>query len=526
MEKVVAAVDELEDGDVKGVEVGEVEVLLVKLDGEFYAVGGECSHFGAPLADGVIHNGRVRCPWHQACFDAVSGEMEEPPGLDALSKFEARQEGGKVIVTVPEGSTGETRPEMVEKDLNQDDRVFVIVGGGAAGISAAETLRTSGFQGEIKLVTREENPPYDRTQLSKVRMSKNLKSIPTLRSEELYEEADIDLMTGTEVTGIDKVEKQVSLKRGKNLSYDKLLIATGSEPNDLPVPGTDKENVFKLRTPGDLSEINQAAESGSHALVVGSSFIGMETAVSLHERGLDVTVVSLSSVPFEEVLGEEIGELYRKTHLEKGVNFELNSKVKSFEGNGRAEELELQDGTSLPADFFVLGVGVSPATGFLDGKFELNDDGGLSVDSGMKVEEDVYAAGDVASFPYWATGEEVRIEHWRLAQQHGRLAGKNMAGMDEEYESVPLFWTNQFDIYLRYIGYADSWDEVIFDGEVSEKNFVAYFVGENQVQAVAGVNVNQKMAALSELILEDELPDPETIRSNGFEPIKKLRELG
>ena len=525
MEKVVAGVEELEDGDVKGVEVGDAEVLLVRLEGEFYAVGGECSHFGAPLADGVIHNGRVRCPWHQACFDAASGEMEEPPGLDVLSKFEAREEDGKVIVTVPEGAAGQTRPEMVEKDLSQDDRVFVIIGGGAAGVSAAETLRARGFQGEVKLVTREEYSPYDRTQLSKIRMKKNLESVPNLRSEESYEEAGIDLLTGKEVTGVDKGAKKVYLRGSEELGYDKLLIATGSEPNDLPVPGTDKENVFKLRTPEDLSEINSSAESGSRALVVGSSFIGMESAVSLHERGLEVTVVSLSSTPFEEVLGEEIGELYRKTHAEKGINFELNSEVKGFKGNGQAKELELRDGTVLPADFFVLGVGVSPATGFLDGKFELNDDGGLSVDSGMKVEEDVYAAGDVASFPYWATGEEVRIEHWRLAQQHGRLAGKNMAGMDEEYESVPLFWTNQFDIYLRYIGYADSWDEVIFDGEVSEKNFVAYFVGENQVQAVAGVNVNQKMAALSELLLENELPDPETIRSNGFDPIEKLREL-
>lgn len=525
MEKVVANVEELEDGDTQQVEVGDVEVLLVRLEGEFYAVGGECSHFGAPLADGVFHNGRVRCPWHQACFDAVSGEMEEPPGLDALSKFEAREEDGKVIVSVPESADTQTRPNMVEKDISQDARTFVIIGGGAAGISAAETLRTSGFQGEIKLITRDKYYPYDRTQLSKVRMAKNLESVPNLRSEEFYEEANIDVMAGTEVTGIDKDEKQVSLNGAKNLNYDKLLIATGSEPNDLPVPGTDKENVFKLRNPEDLSEINQAAESGSRALVVGSSFIGMETAVSLHERGLEVTVVSLSSTPFEKVLGEEIGELYRKTHLEKGINFELNSKVKSFKGNGRAKELELQDGTSLPADFFVLGVGVSPATGFLEGEFELNGDGGISADKGLRVTDDVYAAGDVASFPYWGTGEEVRIEHWRLAHQHGRLAGKNMAGMDEEYESVPLFWTNQFDIYLRYIGYADSWDEVIYDGEVSEKNFVGYFVRENKVRAIAGVNVNQTMAALSELMLEGELPDPKKIRSDGFDPIQRLREL-
>lgn len=525
MKKVVADVKDLEDGDMRQVEVGDAEVLLVKLEGEFYAVGGECTHFGAPLADGVIHKGRVRCPWHQACFDAASGDMEEPPGLDVLSKFEAREEADEVVVSVPDDATGQTTPEMAEKDLEEDDRTFVIVGGGAAGASAVETLRVNGFQGEIKLITREENLPYDRTQLSKVRIAKNLKGVPTLRSQDFYEEIDVDVLTDTEVVGVEKDEKGVSLAGGKTIGYDKLLVATGSQPNDLPVPGTELSNVFTLRDPLDLEKINNSAEEGSRAVVVGSSFIGMETAVSLYERGLDVTVVSLSSVPFERVLGDEIGELYKETHSKKGINFELNSSVSSFKGDGEATILELQDGSTLAADFFVLGVGVSPSTGFLENTLELNEDGGIAVDEQLRAEEDIYAAGDVASFPYWGSGEEVRIEHWRLAHQHGRLAGRNMVGSREKYRSVPLFWTNQFDIYLRYIGYADSWDEIIFDGDISEKRFIGYFVEDDQVLAAVGVNANQKMAALSELMIEDELPEPEEVRANGFDPVDKLRGL-
>ncbi len=525
MEEVVAKVDEFEDGDMREVEVGDVTVLLVRLDGEFYAVGGECTHFGAPLADGVIHNGSVRCPWHQACFDATTGELEEPPALDALSKFKARVEDGKVVVSIPDEATNESLPEMAEKDPDRDDRTFVIIGGGAAGHSAAESLRQSGFQGEIKIITAEENPPYDRTQLSKYNMANNSNRLPVLRSREFYREVGIQLLTGKEVTGLEVDEKRVTFSDGQTVDYDRLLIATGANPNELPVPGKELKNVFTLREPEDLKKINQKAESSANVTIIGSSFIGMEAAASLSGRDLDVTVVSLSSTPFENVLGEKIGEVYQATHSENGVSFEMGSNVKSFNGNGAVEEVELANGKTIPSDFVIMGVGVTPATGFLEDSLNLNEDGGIPVDDRLRVTEDIYAAGDVAAFRDWRTDDEIRVEHWRLAQQQGRVAGKNMAGQATKFRSLPLFWTNQFDIYLRYVGYADDWDEIVFDGDPSSKEFIAYYVSDGEVVAIAGSNSNMEMAALAELMEEGQIPDPDEISSGGLDPVERLKGL-
>ncbi len=525
MEKAVVDAAEMNDGEMREFEVDERKVLLVRLYGEFYAVGGECTHFGAPLADGVLHKGRVRCPWHQACFDAVNGDLEEPPALDALSRFEARVEDGEVIIQVPEGSTNEAGPKLAEKDLTQDDRTFLIVGGGAAASTAAETLRQSSFRGEIEIVTREESPPYDRTQLSKYQMANNKSGVPNLRNSDFYEEAGITLRKGKEVVGLDREAKQVFLNDGSEVNFDKVLLAPGSEPNNLGVPGEELDNVFSLRTPRDLKSINKKAEEASRVMVIGSSFIGMESAASLLERDLEVTVVSLSSTPFERVFGKEIGEVYRKTHGENGVDFEMESEVGSFKGDGKVREVELADGKTLPADMVILGVGVTPATGFLEESLDLDEDGGIEVDEHLKVTDDIYAAGDVARFPDWRTGEKIRVEHWRLAQQHGRVTAKNMVGERTAYRSVPLFWTNQFDIYLRYVGHVSSWDDLIITGDLGEKKFIGYFVKDGRIAAAAGSNVNQKMAALAELMGEEDLPSPEKVRSDGFDPVEHLKKI-
>ncbi|MFB6291067.1 MAG: FAD-dependent oxidoreductase [Candidatus Bipolaricaulia bacterium] len=525
MREVVVNADEMNDGDMREFEVGDQKVLLVRLNGEFYAVGGECTHFGAPLADGTMHKGRVRCPWHHACFDAVNGDLEEPPALDALSRFEARVEDGEVIVEVPEDATSEVQPELVEKDLSQDDRTFLIVGGGAASSTAAETLRKTGFQGEINVITREESSPYDRTQLSKYQLENNKSGVPNLRTSDFYEKAGIRITKGKEVVSLDTDAKKVSLDDGGDVSYDKVLLSPGAEPNTLGVTGENLNNVFPLRTPEDLSRINKKAEEASSVVVIGSSFIGMETAASLRGRGLDVTVVSVTSVPFERVLGKQIGEVYQKTHSDNGVNFEMGSKVDSFKGDSEVREVELSNGEALPADMVVLGVGVSPATGFLEESLSLEADGGIDVDKYLRVTEDVYAAGDVARFPDWRTGEKIRVEHWRLAQQHGIVAARNMAGERIPYRSLPLFWTNQFDIYLRYVGYTSSWDDLIITGDLDQKNFIGYYVKDGRIAAAVGANVNQKMAALAELMREEKLPTPGKIRSDGFDPVEHLRGL-
>ncbi len=519
-EKVVAKVDELSDGGMKKVECGEKEILLVKLDGEFHALGPECSHYGAPLEEGVLNEGRIRCPWHQACFDAVSGDIEEPPALDAISDFETKVKGEDVVVVLPEEVEYTRVTDMVSYNPGKDDRTFLVLGAGSAGNAAAETLRQSGYEGRIVMVTREENLPYDRPDLSKRYLKERVKQSPTLRSKEFYDRHDIEVLKGKEAVEVDFSDKIVVFEEGQELEYDKLLLATGGRPRRLS--GSDLDRIFTLRTVEDANRINDAAEDSTRVLIVGASFIGMETAASLKESGLSVTVVAPESTPFERTLGKEVGQMFEEMHKEKGVNFRLGQKIERFEGEEKIESAVLEGGEEVKTDFVIAGIGVEPATGFLEDD-DLNSDGSLSVDFNLRFKEDVYAAGDIARFPDWRTDDEIRIEHWRLAQQHGRIAAKNMTGDDADYSSIPFFWTRQFETSLQYVGYVEEWDEVIFDGDPSSRDFVGYYEKDGMILAAAGLGNSAKMVAIAELMQMDEMPSPEEIKTGSTDITGKLK---
>ncbi len=355
----------LQDGQMQRIELEGKPIVLARVQGEYYAFGGKCTHYGGPLDKGVLKGYSLICPWHHACFDIRSGLRLEPPALNDLPHYPVHIEDGDVTVTIPH--TNETEPQG--KVNPADSRHFVIVGGGAAGNAAAEELRRAGFEGRITVVSAAPNVPIDRPNLSKDYLDGHAKPewIP-LRSPEWYAERDIELLLGTHITRIDPEAHTIDSNQGTLLHYDKLLLATGGTPRQLNnVPGAELNGIYTLRTLDDATRIIQAVESGKRAVIIGASFIGMEVAASLAGgRGAAVTVVAPEVVPFSRILGDDIGRMYQQAHEQNGVQFRLGDGVVSFSGqNGQVRRVDLKSGESLDAEFVVVGVGVVPATNFL-----------------------------------------------------------------------------------------------------------------------------------------------------------------
>jgi NADPH-dependent 2,4-dienoyl-CoA reductase/sulfur reductase-like enzyme/nitrite reductase/ring-hydroxylating ferredoxin subunit len=511
MEAKVARIDELKDGEMREVAVGKTKVLLVRLKGKFYALGGECTHYGGPLAEGALSGHRVTCPWHQAVFAVMNGDLEEPPALDAEPCYAVRLSGNDVMVTVPEGAENRRTPGMAGRDPG-DTRTLVILGAGAAGNAAAETLRQDGFGGRVIMITGEMRLPYDRPNLSKGYLSGDAgpEALPW-RTAEFYRDHDIEVRLGQRVARVEAPLKTLSFADGATLSYDALLLATGGVARQLEVPGAQWPNVFTLRSADDADAIMGDALPGARAVVIGTGFIGMEAAAALTKRGLTVTVAGRGSIPLLRQLGPEIGGMLMQAQEEKGVGFRLGRTPVRLEGDGRVRAVVLDDGEALAADLVVVGLGIKPATDILQG-VTVNVDGSVTTDRRLRVTEGLYAAGDVARFPDWRDGSLIRIEHWRLAGQHGRVAAHNMAGRRVEFAGVPFFWSEQFDLFLQYVGYAGSWDEFIVHGDLVGRNFLAFYVKGNRVMAAAGLQRDRQLAALAELMRLDRLPAPEALR--------------
>ncbi len=496
----------------KEFQAGETPVLLTRVDGKCHAVGARCTHYGAPLVDGALVGDKIICPWHHACFNAATGDLLEPPAFDALPNYPIRIEGDNIFVEISDDAADRRTPTMSKRDLSIDKRLFVILGGGAAGYMAAQTLREDGFRGRILIVTRENRLPYDRPNLSKDYLFGHSEPewMP-LRPDEFFDEHDIETIFEKEAVGVDASGKRITFGDGSEIDYDSLLLATGGVPRQIDLPGSDLKNIFTLRSFDSADEIIAAAENAKRAVVIGASFIGMETAASSKKLGLSVTVIAPDKVPFEKTLGAEIGTLFRKIHESNGVEFRLGNHVARFEGDHQVQSVVLESGERLDADLVVVGIGVMPATAFLTG-VELHKDGGVIADRNLRISADIYAAGDSVHFPDARSGENIRIEHWRTSLQHGRIAAHNMTGIETVYDSVPFFWTTQFDSTLNYVGHAKSWDEIIFNGDVSGKDFLAFYVKDDRVLAAAGMNRDHDLAQIEELIKLDRMPPTQSLK--------------
>ena len=478
-----------EEGVLAG-RVGGQAVLLSRFGDELFAVSGTCTHYGAALAAGLVDGRTVRCPLHHACFDLRTGAALRAPALDPLDRWCVEYEGERVFVREPIAAASSDR-----RRASPGVERVVIVGGGAAGLACAQELRQLGYRGAIAMLSAERDAPCDRPNLSKDYLAGTAPAewLP-LRGEGWYSEQRVELRLGCEVRRIDPAGRRVHGAAGEAFDYDRLLIATGSEPNRLRGRAFDGGKPLTLRSIEDAAAVSALARAGARAAVVGASFIGMEAAAALRQRGLEVTVVAPEAVPFERLFGTEVGRWFRQLHERHGVRFELGAEVAGIEPGA----VRLADGRAVAADLVLLGIGVRPRIDLAEAAGLALAGGGVRVDRYLETSQPgIFAAGDVAAYPDPLTGEPLRIEHWVVAERQGQVAAANMLGEQRPFEAVPFFWTEQFGVALRSVGHAAAWDRVEIDGAVASGDFIARYFDRGR--HVASAAVGRDLA-----ILEDE----------------------
>ncbi len=466
--------------------LGEDPIVLVRRGMTVRAYAGKCPHAGAPLEQGALCGDRLVCPWHKAVFALDGGALLEPPALEALRRYQ---------VTVTDGVaeiTGATLPPLLAAPVTRAPGTIAIVGAGAAAAAAVAHFRARGISSRIVVIGREDKPPYDRTALSKMVIAGEMEpaSIDCLPADVFT--GAVELIAG-EVVRLDVATHRILLADGTEISYDRALVATGGVPRVPDIPGVRLGGVHVLRSSADAASLVADIEDAHEAVLLGASFISLEVASGLRSRGIGVTVVSNGAIPLAHQFGEAIGARLKRLHEEHGVVFRTG-EVERFEGHGRVTAVTLADGAQLACDLVLLGTGVAPAAGFVAGASLA--DGALEVDAHLRAARDLYAAGDIARFPY--KGDATRIEHWRLAQQHGWLAARNILGDDAAFDGVPFVWTAQHGKRIDYLGHAAEWDEIVIDGDLDALEFLGFVVKDGQVTAVIACARETEMAHLAE----------------------------
>jgi NADPH-dependent 2,4-dienoyl-CoA reductase/sulfur reductase-like enzyme len=376
--------------------------------------------------------------------------------------------------------------------VSQNEK-FVIVGAGLAGASAAETLRSEGFDGSIDLIGAESHRPYIRPPLSKEYLSgKDELEKAFVHPEDWYATNNVNLRTGTTASSVDKVAHTVTLSDGESIHYDKLLLTTGSSPRRLPLPGTDLDGVYYLRTLDDSKALHSILEAGGKRLVlIGSGWIGMEVAATAKTLGNDVTILERDPIPLAVALGDDLGQMFADVHEKQGVILRMSLTVASIVGaEGRVTGVRIDGGEVVPADLVLVGIGAIP-------NVELAKAAGLEVDNGIVTDEsmrtsdpDIYAAGDVANAYHPVAKMRLRSEHWANALKGGPVAAKAMLGQSVSYDEIPYFYTDQFDIGMEYSGFGPMTKgaELVYRGDPDSHEFIVFWLAGGKV--VAGMNVN------------------------------------
>lgn len=482
---------EIPDGGSLAGTVGEDEVILVRRGDHLFAVGAHCTHYHGALADGLVVGDTIRCPLHHACFDLRTGQAVRAPALEPIGRWRVERSGDRVLVH--EKMNPVVRPRPASKPAS-----VVIVGGGAAGLSAAHTLRQEGYDGPITMLSADDSPPVDRPNLSKDFLAGTAPDewMP-LRPAEYYAQQRIDLCLNSRVSAIDGADRRVTLEGGRELEYGALLLATGANPVHLDIPGASGSRVCYLRTFSDSRAIVAKTAGATRVVVIGTSFIGLEAAASLRARGIEVHVAGHDTVPMQRVLGADVGRFVQSLHESHGVKFHLGTTVARMDGS----HVTLTDGTTVDADFVIAGVGVRPST-------DLAAAAGLSVDRGVSVNEyletsatGIFAAGDIARWPDPHSGASIRVEHWVVAERQGQAAARNMLGQREKFTAVPFFWSQHYDVTLNYVGHAENWDSVAIDGSLSERNCSIRYQSGGRTLAVATIS-RDRASLEAELAME------------------------
>ncbi|ORY32308.1 hypothetical protein BCR39DRAFT_523859 [Naematelia encephala] len=515
---------ELSDGQMKSVDFEGGKVLVSKIKGQVYATSAFCTHYGAPLEKGTLsHDGRVVCPWHGACFNVCTGDIEDAPGLDSLWSFSAKVEDGKIIVSASEKEIKSKIGRIVPKAraAKESKERVVIVGGGSGGIHTVESLRMNGFTGEIVLISEEPYAPIDRTKMSKGLVD-DAEKLQWRKPEELKNDFKVDFQPGTSVTKVDKEAKTVTTSTGQTVKFDHLVLATGAKPKKIPIDGADLEGVLTLRFVADTKAITSAITKESDVVIIGTSFIGMEVASAiLKKEPKSVTLVGMDEVPFEAILGKEIGTAIMESMKQQGIKFIMKAgveKIAPAESNSsHCGSVHLKGQDPLPANLIIMGTGVSPATGFLkESGFELEKDGGIATDEYLQVKgyPNIYAIGDIAHYVQYPDKFQRRVEHWNVAGNQGREVAHNIARPNDKvaYTKIPIFWSS-IGKGLRYLGSGAGFDEVYTDGNVDELKFATYQAKNGKVTAVATMQRDPIVAKASELMRLDIMPSLADIKA-------------
>ncbi len=459
--------------------VGGEPVILARSGGVLHAVGALCTHYHALLSDGLLADGVVHCPWHHARFCLKTGEALGAPAIEPLTCWRVEDEAGTIFVrhvsAAPSPGAHARRPDA--------PRRIVVIGGGGAGFAAAERLRREGYDGELTLLSADVDAPYDRPNCSKDYLAGAApREWMPLKDAAYYADNAIDLRTSTAVRSLDLSGRTVTLLDGADLAFDALILATGAAPVRPPVPGFDRPNVYILRSLADCETIIQAASHSRRVAIIGASFIGLEVAAALIDRKLDVAVIAPEAIPLAKILGEDIGRAVQALHESEGVVFYLGRTAVGFPDGS----VVLDDGTAVPADMVVLGVGVRPETG-------LAMIAGLAVDHGVIVGADlqtaapgVFAVGDVARYPDpRSPGVLIHVEHWAAAQRQGQHAARVILGQADRFTDPPFFWSAHYDMVISYVGHAEGFDTARVDGDIAGGDATVRFTREGRLLAAA-----------------------------------------
>ncbi|WOO85261.1 Apoptosis-inducing factor 1 [Vanrija pseudolonga] len=516
---------DLAEGEHKAVEFDGTKILLSRVKGEVHATSAHCTHYGAPLEKGVLDSsGRLVCPWHNACFNVTTGDIEDSPGLDSLWKYAVEIKDGKIFVSASEkevkAKVGRVIPRARKPIAATQKLKVVIVGGGAGAIHTIESLRERDYAGDITVISAEPYAPIDRTKLSKGLVDDATK-VEWRTPEVLTNDFGVELQLGTSVTAIDTQAQTVTTDKGASVKYDHLVLAPGSIPRKIPIPGIDLDGVVTIRHTSDVKAVNDALGPDADVVIIGTSFIGIEAAQALAKKEhKSLVVVGVDEVPFENILGRDVGLSLVKNLEGQGITLHRGAKIEALTASPDGKKvagIQIKDIGTLPASVVIVGTGVRPATDFLKASsIALERDGGVTVDEYLRVagHKNVYAIGDIAHYPQFPDGFSRRVEHWNVAGNHGREVGRTIANPDQPaaYRRAPHFWST-IGKGLRFVSTGAPSDETYFDGSAEDLKFVLYQAKGGKITTVASMGRDPIVAKASELFIEGKLPTLDEIRN-------------
>ena len=526
--KITISAEGIKSGSMKSFKQDDDSIILITRDGdEFSAFDGKCPHAGADLGEGLRCGNRVICPWHHGTFDSTDGSLIEPVAIKGLTRYSVTRQGDNLIV-----DTTSNTNERADNDQLADTHT-IIVGGGGAGFMTANQLRHTGYGGKITLISADNKAPYNRPLLSKAFLAGQMdESKLILGGSNWADRNNIDLRLNQRVSEILPNENAIIIENNngdnEKQSADFLVVATGAEPKIPPFKGADLAGVFTLRSMSDAKAIKEASQD-KQVVIVGTGFIGMEAAAALSQAGeaASITVVGRSARVMSNIVSQSVSNTLIKMHEEHGVNFAFGANVADINGDkGKVTGVTLTDGNEIKADVVILGTGVAPCTDLLE---QVDDPDGVQVDNELQLRDGVYALGDIAK----ATNQmgRMRIEHWRVALQHGMVTAAAILNDDNVNtleERIPFFWTAQYGKSLRYSGHAATPDKGILFGTPDDLDYIEYYFddeGENtRASAASSLGRDKELIAFSELLRRGHAPTRAQINA-GFDIIEQAHAL-